>query len=146
MLSNLDDDQDNTNNNKPLYEISVKIDSKISIYATLAFVKKFFQRKSAYFQSKLRAWGKSRSKENKSIYLRHFDTFKKVLDIDLTQFKFLSDQGVALVSVFNELHIKHMFCLQHFLVSLKRNKYSYAIKNIITCCSKQELHNCLIFY
>ena len=63
MLSNLDDDQDNTNNNnKPLYEISVKIDSKISIYATLAFVKKFFQRKSVYFQSKLRAWRKSRSK------------------------------------------------------------------------------------
>lgn len=84
--------------------------------------------------------------ENKSIYLRHFDTFKKVLDIDLTQFKFLSDHGVALVSVFKELHIKHMFSLRHLLVSLKPNKYSYAIKNIITCCSKQELHNCLIFY
>lgn len=64
MLSNLDDqDNTNNNNNKPLYEISVKIDSKISIYATLAFVKKFFQRKSAYFQLKLRALGKSRSKE-----------------------------------------------------------------------------------
>ena len=84
--------------------------------------------------------------EDKSIYLRHFETFKKVLHVDLTSYKFLSDQGSALISVFTKFKIKHMFCLRHLLVSLKKSKYSYAIKNIITCCSKQELHNCLMFY
>lgn len=86
------------------------------------------------------------SSEDKSLYMRHFDTFKKILNIDLTSYKFLSDQGTALIAVFNDLHIKHMACLRHLLVSLKISKYSYAIKNIISCSSKQELHNSLMFY
>lgn len=84
--------------------------------------------------------------KTKPLYMRLFSTFQKILHIDLTQYKFLSDQGPAIIELFTNLKIKHYICLRHFLVTLKFSKYSYTITNIIKCCTLQELQNCLMFY
>lgn len=64
----------------------------------------------------------------------------------MTIFPFESDQGGALISLFEEKNIKYFICLRHLLKSLKYNEFSYDVSNILKCCSKEDLQNSLLTY
>ena len=84
--------------------------------------------------------------ENKKLYNRHFDTFSKTFGIDLATFPFESDQGSAIISIFEEKNINYFICLRHLLKSLTYNEFSYDISNILKCCSKEDLQNSFLTY
>ncbi|KAK8892033.1 hypothetical protein M9Y10_029255 [Tritrichomonas musculus] len=84
--------------------------------------------------------------ETKELYNLHFKHFKSLFNIDLERFNFESDQGVSLLSIFKEKSINYFVCLRHLLVNLKFNEFSYAIKNIIFCCTEFELQRSIEFY
>ena len=70
------------------------------------------------------SFGKSETKE---LYEKHFQDFKNETGIDLCIYKFESDQGVDLQSIFKEKYIENFICLRHLLASIKYNQFSYAI-------------------
>lgn len=72
--------------------------------------------------------------------------FKNFLNINLKNYKFLSDQGPALKGLYKDYSIKHCFCLHHVLVNLKYNQFSYAVNEIIKCSTEFELKNALNYY
>lgn len=84
--------------------------------------------------------------ENKALYNKHFEIFQIKLGIDISKYYFESDQGTALLSIFDDYGVRHCACLRHLLVSLKFNKISFAISTILKCGSLFDLNNALIFY
>lgn len=74
--------------------------------------------------------------ENKELYKRHFETFQEQLQIDLSQFVFLSDQGTAICAICDEYKVTNLCCLRHLLASLKYNKYSYVAGEFLKCTSE----------
>lgn len=74
--------------------------------------------------------------EDKPIYNYHFNSFKKLFNIELEQFIFESDQGPALKGVFKDRKIQHCFCMRHFLHNLQFNVISYDIGVIVKCCNR----------
>lgn len=79
--------------------------------------------------------------ETKSLYNLHIDTFKSILDIDLCSYVIESDQGTAIESVCKERNIEHIYCLRHFLVSLKYNEFSHAVGILLKCVSETDFES-----
>lgn len=75
--------------------------------------------------------------EDEDIYIDFFSIFQNVYGFPITQYidVIQSDQGQALKSAVKKLGIKHIFCLRHFLVSLKKSQFSYQVGNLVqaTC-------------
>lgn len=76
--------------------------------------------------------------ETKSLYNLHFNTFKNILGIDLTKYIIESDQGKAIESVCQENNIVHIYCLRHYLKSLKFNEFSYSVGILLKCVSETD--------
>lgn len=78
--------------------------------------------------------------ETKSLYYLHLDTFKDILGIDLTTYTIESDKGSAIEAVYNENNINHIYCLRHFLASLKYNEFSYSVDLLLKCVSEADFN------
>ena len=79
--------------------------------------------------------------ETKSLYNLHINTFKEKFDIDLCRYVIESDQRTAIEGVCKERNIEHIYCLRHFLVSLKYNEFSYAVGILLKCVSKTDFES-----
>lgn len=84
--------------------------------------------------------------ENKILYNNHFTSFQKFCNINLTQYKFESDQGPALKGIFEEKKIIHCFCFRHIMVNLKLNSISFALNTILKCTTNFEINNAFNHY
>ena len=83
------------------------------------------------------------SGEDKQLYSKHFDAFKKATGIDLSHFVIQSDQGSALKAICEEKNVVHLACLRHLLVSLKFNEFSYCAGILVKCASLLDLNKAL---
>ena len=81
------------------------------------------------------SFGQSESKE---LYQQHFQTFQEELQIDLSQYVFLSDQGSAICAICDDFNVTNLCCLRHLLASLKYSKYSFAVSNFLTSKSNSD--------
>ena len=78
--------------------------------------------------------------ETKSLYYLHFNTFRDILGIDLTTYTIESDQGSAIEAVCTENNINHIYCLRHFLASLKYNEFSYSVGLLLKFVSDKDFN------
>ena len=79
--------------------------------------------------------------EDRDLYNMFIEKFKSIIGIDLTNYYVESDQGSALRSVCDKFKKTHLACLRHFKVSLKTQKYSFIVCNLISCRSKFDFDN-----
>lgn len=52
-----------------------------------------------------------------------------------------SDQGTAIEGACIERNIEQIYCLRHFLASLKYNEFSYAVGILLKCVSKTDFES-----
>lgn len=62
------------------------------------------------------------------------------MGIDLTTYTIESDQGTANEAVCSENNINHIYCLRHFLASLKYNEFSYSVGLLLKCISEIDIN------
>ncbi|KAK8888504.1 hypothetical protein M9Y10_039583 [Tritrichomonas musculus] len=81
--------------------------------------------------------------EDKKIYTDFFNNFKNSQGFPIEEYIRIieSDQGKSLIAAVEELGLHHLSCLRHFLVSLKRRKYSYQIGNLVSATCLKDFNN-----
>lgn len=84
--------------------------------------------------------------ESEEIYQRIYDTFYQKLMIDLSKYKFESDQGKALKAFFIKNKIQNLVCNRHLLVSLKKNIFNFQIGTIVKCRCQKDFDTCIAAY
>lgn len=62
------------------------------------------------------------------------------MEIDLTTYTIESDQGSAIEAVCTENNINHIYCLRHFLASLKYNEFSYSVGLLLIFVSDKDFN------
>jgi hypothetical protein len=71
------------------------------------------------------------------LYDRFYTAFRDELNVDLSQYILLSDQGAAL-KVIGRRHPRHLFCLRHLLQGLRKYKHGQAIGNLVKVRGQKE--------
>lgn len=84
--------------------------------------------------------------ENRNLYENHFNVFNNYFNVSLENFKFESDQGSSLKSLFLSKKIDYCICLRHFLNNLKMNYIAFGIRVIIKSCTQFEFDNSIKLY
>ena len=83
--------------------------------------------------------------ETKSLYNLHFDTNKKILDIDLSKYIIESDKGTSIEAVCQERKVVHIYCLRHYLASFQYNEFSYSVGLLLKCVSEADYNQAKSF-
>ena len=83
--------------------------------------------------------------ETKESYEFLLNVIESQISIDFTSKIFESDQGKALLSLFQGKNIIHLKCIRHLIAGLKYNQYAYEIGQLVQCSSQFELDNCFKF-
>ena len=78
--------------------------------------------------------------EDAPIYNDFFSRFEKVFGFKINDYITIaqSDQGTALVSAVEKLNMRHIFCLRHLLVSLKKSKFKSQISKLVSVVSNKD--------
>lgn len=84
--------------------------------------------------------------ENRNLYENHFNVFNNYFNVSLENFKFESDQGSSLKSLFLSKKIDYCICFRHFLNNLKMNYIAFGIRVIIKSCTQFEFDNSIKLY
>jgi hypothetical protein len=71
--------------------------------------------------------------EDTSLYDAFYTTLKSLFDIHLSTFIIESDQGSALRAVCAKYRNRHLACLRHLFVSLRRGPYVFETGNLVQC-------------
>jgi hypothetical protein len=79
--------------------------------------------------------------ETKGLYEQLYAEFMRLFQIDLSKYIVLSDQGTALRALCDDHHQRQLFCLRHFLRSLKMKTFSLAVGNLVKCRTEDEFHS-----
>lgn len=79
--------------------------------------------------------------ETKELYNLHFKEFKDQFGIDLSTYIKESDQGPAIEGICAEKNIVNIYCLRHFLHSLKFNEFSFAVGQILKSVSDTDCNH-----
>jgi hypothetical protein len=76
--------------------------------------------------------------ETKGLYEQLYAEFMRLFQIDLSRYIVLSDQGIALRALCADHNQRQLFCLRHFLHSLKMKTFSLAVANLVKCRNQVE--------
>jgi hypothetical protein len=79
--------------------------------------------------------------ETVELYEQHFGAFIHLFGIDLSHYIIESDQGSALCSLGTSKGQVQLFCLRHFLLSLKQKEFSCQICNLVKCRTENEFES-----
>jgi hypothetical protein len=71
--------------------------------------------------------------ETVGLYDEHYGAFAQLFDIELQKYILESDQGSALSALCKLKEQRQLFCLRHFLLSLKSKEFSLAVENLVKC-------------
>lgn len=76
--------------------------------------------------------------ETTELYEAHYNCFRDLFGIDLGTYVLESDQGAALTSLCARHGQCQLFCLRHFLLSLKLKEFSLPVGNLVKARSQEE--------
>jgi hypothetical protein len=79
--------------------------------------------------------------ETMELYEQHFGAFNHMFGIDLSHYILEPDQGSALCSLGTSKGQVQLFCLRHFLLSLKQNEFSCQIGNLVKCQTEDKFES-----
>jgi hypothetical protein len=65
------------------------------------------------------------------LYDAFYTRLKSLFDIDLSTFIIESDQGSTLPAICANSCDRHLACLRHLLVSLRRSPFAFEIENLV---------------
>jgi hypothetical protein len=71
--------------------------------------------------------------EDSFLYNAFYTTLKSLFDVDLLTFIIESDRGSALCAICTKDCNRHLACLGHLLVSLRRGSFAFEIGNLVRC-------------
>jgi hypothetical protein len=84
--------------------------------------------------------------ETAELYERHYAAFRELFGLDLSTYVLESDQGSALTSLCARHGQLQLFCLRHFLLSLKLKEFSLPVGNLVKCRSEGEFASLKVLY